>query len=65
MNPSREHALLLTRRQFFGRTAAGIGTAALASMMNPSLFASPSPGLVAPSHGTMGNVAILPPGCNT
>ena len=25
---NREHRLLLTRRQFFGRTATGIGTAA-------------------------------------
>src|SRR6478609_4299218 len=32
--------MLLTRRQFFGRTAAGIGTAALASLLNPSLFCS-------------------------
>ena len=38
MNLNREHALLLTRRQFFGRTAAGVGTAALASLLNPQLF---------------------------
>lgn len=31
--------LLLTRRHFFGRTATGIGGAALASLLNPSLFA--------------------------
>jgi hypothetical protein len=31
---------LLTRRHFFGRTAAGIGTAALASLLNPHLFAA-------------------------
>jgi hypothetical protein len=30
----------LTRRQFFGRTATGIGGAALASLLNPQLFAS-------------------------
>src|SRR4051812_42689118 len=29
--------LLLTRRQLLGRTATGIGTAALASLLNPSL----------------------------
>jgi uncharacterized protein (DUF1501 family) len=34
--------LLLTRRQLFGRTATGVGTAALASLLNPSLFAAPS-----------------------
>ncbi len=39
MNPLQERSLLLTRRQFFGRSAAGIGTAALASLLNPSLFA--------------------------
>ena len=38
MNLNRERQLLLTRRQFFGRTAAGIGTAALASLLNPHLF---------------------------
>jgi hypothetical protein len=31
---------LVTRRQFFGRSAAGIGTAALASLLNERLFAS-------------------------
>ena len=35
MDPLREHDLLLTRRQFFGRTATGLGTAALASLLNP------------------------------
>jgi hypothetical protein len=39
MDFTREHQLLLTRRQFFGRSAAGIGTAALASLLNPNLFA--------------------------
>jgi uncharacterized protein (DUF1501 family) len=44
MDPSREHQLLLTRRQLFGRSAAGIGTAALASLLNPQLLAGdPSP----------------------
>jgi len=33
MNPFAEHQLNLTRRQFFGSSATGIGTAALASMM--------------------------------
>src|SRR5579859_1960652 len=39
MDLAREQQLLLTRRQFFGRSAAGIGTAALASLLNPNLFA--------------------------
>ncbi|MFQ5734467.1 MAG: DUF1501 domain-containing protein [Planctomycetaceae bacterium] len=38
MNPLDEHALLQTRRHFFGKSAAGIGAAALASVMNPGLF---------------------------
>src|SRR5829696_6430698 len=29
---------LMTRRQFFGRSATGIGTAALGSLLGPSLF---------------------------
>ncbi len=39
MNPVQEHLLQETRRYFFGRMAAGIGTAALASALNPSLLA--------------------------
>lgn len=30
--------LLLSRRQFFGRSSAGIGGAALASLLNPALL---------------------------
>ena len=41
-HPLREAALVETRRHFFGRTASGIGTAALASLLNPSLFAPSS-----------------------
>src|SRR5690349_14565669 len=39
MNLDREFSSLLTRRHFFGRLATGIGTTALASVLNPSLFA--------------------------
>jgi hypothetical protein len=39
MNFNQQRQLIETRRQFFGRTAAGIGTAALASLLNPQLFA--------------------------
>jgi len=38
MDPREKYALLQTRRQFFGRTATGIGAAALASLLNPNLF---------------------------
>jgi hypothetical protein len=40
MNTPTESALNVTRRHFFGRTATGIGTAALASLLNPQLFAA-------------------------
>lgn len=40
MNPLREAALVETRRHFFGRSATGIGGAALASLLNPDLFAA-------------------------
>src|SRR5580700_2771625 len=38
----REILLEMTRRQFFGRTARGIGVAALASLLGPSLMAEGS-----------------------
>src|SRR6516225_6471307 len=41
MNSQQQHHLHLTRRQFFGKTSVGIGTAALASLLNPDLFAAP------------------------
>jgi hypothetical protein len=40
MDLYREHQLLTTRRHFFGRAACGLGTAALASLLNPELFAA-------------------------
>jgi hypothetical protein len=40
MSLHREYQLLFTRRQFFGRTAYGVGTAALASLLNERLFAA-------------------------
>ena len=39
MHPLWEHQIELTRRQFFGRARLGIGTAALASLLRPDLFA--------------------------
>jgi len=38
MDPIREHELVLTRRQLFGRAAAGIGAAALGSLLNPEML---------------------------
>jgi hypothetical protein len=39
MNPVLEHQRLITRRQFFGRSAVGIGSAALASLLSRDGFA--------------------------
>lgn len=40
MHPLDERRLLITRRHFFGRTAAGLGAAALGSLLNPDAFAA-------------------------
>src|SRR5688572_5958168 len=42
MNPISERQLLINRRQFFGRSAIGIGTAALASLLNRDLLGATS-----------------------
>ncbi len=39
MDPLREARLLLTRRAFFGRAGTGVGTAALATLLNEGLLA--------------------------
>ena len=44
MDPLLEAGLVETRRHFFSRTAGGIGTAALASLVNPELFAERNDG---------------------
>ncbi|MCP4916252.1 MAG: DUF1501 domain-containing protein, partial [Proteobacteria bacterium] len=43
-SPIAERAAHLTRRQFFGKTATGIGTAALASVLGPRALAAPAIG---------------------
>jgi len=58
MNPLRESQLIETRRHFFGRAATGIGTAALASLLNPSpSFAKTNPHAV---QGRFGGLSDLP-----
>ena len=53
MNPLNEGHALFTRRQFFGKSALGLGTAALASLLGKSAWASP--GAVAGTrHGVPG-----------
>ncbi len=43
-NPLREFELMTTRRQLFGRSALGLGTAAMAHLFGPQLFAAGSHG---------------------
>lgn len=50
-----QHALRITRRHFLGRAATGIGSVALASLLNPRLLAEPEKsdawrGVVSPRH---------------
>ena len=55
MNPLRERYLQMTRRHFFGRSAAGIGTAVLASLFqNDGLVAATTGGDTASSGGLPG-----------
>ena len=57
-----EYGLAMTRRQFFGRTSSGIGAAALASLLNPALFAAPSDsGTINPRTGGLGNLPHFAP----
>ena len=42
MDPFLEYNLMSTRRMLLGKTAAGIGAAALTSLLNPSLFSAPA-----------------------
>ena len=60
MNPFREQQLLQTRRQFFGKAAVGIGTAALASLLNPSIFAAAAAEQVAKGRGVLGKPHFAP-----
>jgi hypothetical protein len=55
MNLDHEFQSLLTRRHFFGRLATGIGTAALASLLNDRLFA----GELAAGQGSLGALRSL------
>ncbi len=59
MSPLREHALLLTRRHFFSRTATGFGAAALGSLLNPGLLSSWA-AEAAPGRGALGKPHFTP-----
>ena len=54
MHPQHEHEQLLTRRQFFGRSSAGIGAAALGALLGSTLAASAAP------HGVLGLNHLAP-----
>jgi len=41
-NPVEEHLLNISRRQFFGKMAQGIGAMALGSLMNNNIYAAPA-----------------------
>ena len=49
-NPLREHELLMTRRQLFGRTALGLGTASLAHLMSSDACGARQGVLAEPHH---------------
>ncbi|MFM2221448.1 MAG: hypothetical protein RLZZ553_1196 [Verrucomicrobiota bacterium] len=42
LDPFQRQQQLITRRQFFGKSSTGIGTVALASLLNRELFAAPA-----------------------
>lgn len=52
LNPFEEFQLLQTRRRFFSRLSSGLGTIALASLLNPKLFAAAAKG-PQPSSGAL------------
>jgi hypothetical protein len=60
MDPIRERQLLMTRRHFFGRSAAGIGAAALASLLTPEAFANTVAQARPSGLGTLGQLHFAP-----
>src|SRR5579859_821945 len=59
MNLEHEFHSILTRRQFFGRAATGIGTLALASLLNERLFAAEG-GAAAQARGILPGLHFAP-----
>ena len=57
-DPILDNQMFETRRHFFGRAAGGIGTAALASLLNPQLFAGESNPL--PANNGLGGLPGVP-----
>ena len=63
MDLKKDLELTLTRRQLFGRASAGIGIAALASLLDPGLFAAAGSeaNRDAKTGGLLGPVFLLTP----
>ena len=61
MQPPDETRLALTRRHFFGRSASGIGVAALASLLNDDLRGETAPPASHPAHGGLPGLPHFPP----
>ncbi len=59
MSPLHDYAQLETRRYFFGRCAAGLGTAALASVLNPRLFAGEAGAIPPSDEKSLGELPAL------
>ena len=57
LNPITESQLMVNRRQFFGRSATGIGTAALGSLLQLVGFAGQTGG----AFGGLGNLPHFAP----
>jgi len=60
MDVIHEHPMLQNRRHFFGRTATGIGSMALASLMNPKLFGAESSQKQTANAGVLGKPHHVP-----
>jgi hypothetical protein len=59
MDPIRERELMMTRRQLFGRGALGLGTAALAGLLQEEGFAANAPS-VAKGYGALKTLHFAP-----
>jgi hypothetical protein len=57
MNLEREFQSVLTRRHFFSRLSSGIGTVALASLLNPKIFGAAP---VSHAHGALPGLHFAP-----
>ena len=58
MDPQVEYQRLLTRRQLFGKSAVGLGTAALASLMHESAPAATPTPIASPSAANQGQPGL-------